>query len=103
MFILNHNFWTRNARKSIKGSKDWDSSLVYNENFSETLWPSSWALGHATWAKLTLKLLHLWRKSQKMHNPQPKIFFRVQSTWLADPFEPWNSSLVQSAEELGRR
>ena len=39
MFILNHNFWTRNARKSIKGLKDSDSSLVSNENFSETLWP----------------------------------------------------------------
>jgi len=26
----------------------------------------------------------------------------VQSTRLADPFEPLNSSLVQSAEELGR-
>jgi len=27
LFILDHNFWTRNARKSIKGSKDSDSSL----------------------------------------------------------------------------
>jgi len=38
-------------------------------------------------------------------NPQPptkKIFFQVQSTRLADPFEPLNSSLAQSAEELGR-
>jgi len=38
----------RNARKSIKGLKDLDSSLVSNKNFSETLWPSSWALGQAT-------------------------------------------------------
>ena len=28
MFILDHNCWTRNARKSIKGSKDSDSSIV---------------------------------------------------------------------------
>jgi len=37
-------------------------------------------------------------------NPQPpsKNFFRVKSTRLADPFEPLNSSLAQSAEELGR-
>jgi len=102
MFILNHNFWTRNARKSIKGSKDLDSSLVSNENFSETLWPSGWALGQVTWAKMTLNLLYLWRQSQKIRNPQPKIFFQVQSTRLADPFELLNSSLVQSAEELGR-
>jgi len=37
-------------------------------------------------------------------NPHPptKNFFQVQSTRLADPFEPLNSSLAQSAEELGR-
>jgi len=34
-------------------------------------------------------------------HPQPKEFFRVQSTRLADPFEPLNSSLAQSAEKLG--
>jgi len=65
---------------SIKGSKDSDSSLVSNENFSETVWPSGWALGQATWAKSTPNLLHLWRQSQKIHTPQPKNFFRVQST-----------------------
>jgi len=75
LFILDHNFSTRNARKLIKGSKDLDSSLVSNENFRETLWPSGWALGQATWAKMTLKLLHLWCQSQKIHIPQPKIFF----------------------------
>jgi len=37
----------------------------------------------------------------KNPQPQPKIFFRVQSTRLADPFEPLNSSLAQSVEELG--
>jgi len=41
LFILDHNFGTRNARKLIKGSKDSDSSLVSNESFSEILWPSS--------------------------------------------------------------
>jgi len=59
----------------IKGSKDSDSSLVSDKNFSETLWPSGWALGHATWAKMTLKLLHLWQQSQTIHTPQPKNFF----------------------------
>jgi len=35
-------------------------------------------------------------------NPQTPTqkFFRVQSTRLANPFEPLNSSLVQSSEEL---
>ena len=38
----------------------------------------------------------------KNPHPQAKIFFRVQSTRLANLFEPLNSSLAQSAEELGR-
>ena len=39
---------------------------------------------------------------KKKPHPQEKIFFRVQSTRLADPFESLNSSLAQWAEELGR-
>jgi len=85
----------------IKGSKDSDWSLVSNKNFSETLWPSGWALGQVTWAKMTPKLFHLWRQSQKIPTPQPQNFFRDQSTRVADPFQPLNSSLAQSAEELG--
>jgi len=61
----------------IKGSKDLDSSLVSNENFSETRWPSDWALGQATLAKMTPKLLHLWRQSQKIRIPQPKNIFLI--------------------------
>jgi len=75
LFILDHNVWTRNARKSIKVSKDSVSSLLSNENFSETLWPIGWDLGQATWAKMTPKLLHLLRQSQKIRTPQPKYFF----------------------------
>jgi len=74
LFILDHKFSTRNARKLIKDSKDSDSSLASNENFSEILWPSGWALGPATWAKTAQKLLHLWCHSQKSRNPQPKNF-----------------------------
>ena len=70
-----HNFWSRNARKSIKGSKDSDSNLVSNENFSEILSLSSWAVGQVTWAKIAPKLLHLCCHSQKIRNPQPKNFF----------------------------
>jgi len=52
LFVLDHNFSTRNARKLIKGSKDSDSSLVSNQNLCEILWPSGWALGQVTWAKM---------------------------------------------------
>jgi len=77
-FILDHNFWTRNARKSIKGSKNSDLSLVSNENFSEILRSSSWALGQVRCAEITLKLLHLWRYDvthKKSATSNQKIFF----------------------------
>jgi len=75
----------------------WQQLIIYQ--ICQKLFPF---LGQATWSKMTSKLLHLWRHSQKICNPQPNIFFRVPSTRLADPFEPLNSSLAQSAEELGR-
>jgi len=63
----------------IKGSKDSGLGLVSNENISKILWPSGWTLGQVTWAKMTQKLLHLWRHSQKIHTPQPKkIFFECR-------------------------
>jgi len=71
MFILNHNLWTRNVGKSIKGSKDSHLSLVSNEKFSEILWPSGWALGQATGAKIAPKPLHY----EKSATPNQKIFF----------------------------
>jgi len=37
LFILDHNFWTRNIRKLIKGSKDSDSSLVSNKTSAKYL------------------------------------------------------------------
>jgi len=54
-----------------KGQKDSDSSLVSNENFSKTLWPSGWALGQATWAKnyFTYDISH-----KKFTSPNQKIF-----------------------------
>jgi len=48
------------------------------------------------------KITSLMTSVTKNPHPQPKKFFRVQSTRLADPFESLNSSLAQSAEELGR-
>jgi len=83
---LDHNFWTQNPSRSSKLSKDSDCSLVSNKNFSEILpsnglgpWPCEVGQG-------SLKALHLWRHSQKIHTPQPKNFFRVHTRRLATSF-----------------
>jgi len=62
---LDHNFWTRNARKLIKGSKDLDFSLVSNENFSEILLSSGLGLrpnevGQKKRTVLSLLVVLLW-------------------------------------------
>jgi len=95
LFILDYNFWTRNARKSIKGSKDSDSSLFSNENFSEMLWPSSWALVQVTWAKIDQNYF-----TYDVTHKKTKKIFVVQTRRVAELFEPLNSSLAQSAEEI---
>jgi len=93
LFIADHNFGPRNARKSIKGSKNLDSSLVFNENFSKTLWPKhfGWVLGQETWAKMALKLLHLWRHSKKSATPNQKIFFKCRLEDRPIRLSPWTA------------
>jgi len=59
----------------IKGSKDSDSSLVSNENFSETLWLSGWALGQATMSQNDPKTTSLMTSVTKNPHPLTKIFF----------------------------
>jgi len=82
-----------------KAQKDSDSSLVSNENFSEILWPSSWALSQVSWAKMAQKLLHLNDITHKKFATRNQKFVWVQTRWLADLFEPLNNSLAQLVEE----
>jgi len=75
LFILDRNFWNRNTRKSIKGSKDSDSSLVSNENFSETLWPSGWALRPSSMRQNDHKTISLMTSVTNNPHPSTKKFF----------------------------
>jgi len=58
----------------IKGSKDLDSSLVSNENFSKVVWPSGWALGQVTWANMP-KNYFTYDVTHKRSAPRTKNFF----------------------------
>ena len=104
MFILDHNFWSRNAEKSIKGSKYLDSSLVSNENFNKILWPRGWALGQATWAKWP-KNYFTFDVSQKICNPKPKVFLqcRLEDCWSIWAFEQLFSAVGSRAMALVRQ
>ena len=75
MFILYHNFWTKNAGKLIKVSKDTDSSLVCNKNFSEIHPSSGWAQVRYQQAKMAKNLPYLWHHSQKNETENQTFFF----------------------------
>jgi len=60
------------------------------------------AQGQAKWAKVAKKSSTYDITHKKTAPPKQRNYFWVQSTRMADPFEPLNSSLAQSAEELGR-
>jgi len=79
----------QNAGKSIKGSKDSDSSLVSHENFIETLWPSGWALGQVTWAKMAQKLLMT--SLTQILQPPTKKFFECRLEDLPNLLRVWTA------------
>jgi len=77
-----------------------DSSLASNENFSETLLSSGWALGQITsMGQNGQKPTSLMTSLKKKKKPKPKIF-SLETQRLAQSFEGLNSSLAQSLEEL---
>ena len=99
---LHHNFWTRNPSRSSKVSKDSDCSLVSSKNFSEILQPNGWRLKPGKVGQGSLKVLYLWRHSQKPASPKQKIFFRVQTRRLATSFETFTGSVEHTRPEKFR-
>ena len=99
---LHHNFWTRNPSRSSKVSKDSDCSLVSSKNFSEILPPNGWRPGSGKVGQGGLKVLHLWRHSQKNSPPKQKNFFwkkRVPTRRLAASFETFTGSVEHTRLE----
>jgi len=52
-----------------------DCSLESSKNFIEILPPNGWRSGPGKLGQGGLKVLHLWRHSQKNRTPQAKKFF----------------------------
>ena len=94
------NLGTRNLRKSIKGSKDSDSSLEYNQTLSHNFGPLSGWWHH----KRTTKKSKTYPFSNDTHRkPRTQIsnvFFSVQTIRLDESFKASNSSLSCSSGEL---
>ena len=93
-----HNFGSRYASKSIKGSQNAHYRLVSKKN-----WAKKWLI------RLAPRARHNWPKTRK-HAPsmttarkpqtQNEIFFLIWARRRAESAEGLNSSLAQSAGEL---
>ena len=106
MFILDYNFWSRNVKMSIKGSKESDSSLVSNENFSKILWPSGWALAQATWTKMAQNYFTYDVTHKKSATPNQKFFFECRledDSWCHWALEQLSSACGGGARILVRQ
>ena len=99
MVSLDHNFWTQNPSRSSKVSKDSDCSLVTNKNLSEILPSNGWCPGPRKVGQGALKVLHLWRHSQKTRTPNQKNF-RVHSRRLAASFDTSTRSVICTGAEI---
>jgi len=91
-----HNFGYRYARKSFKGSKDADFTLVSEKILSHNNGPIGWGPGPG---KGSQKHPHLWCPPENPHRKR-KIFFSISAARLAESAEGLNSSLARAPGEL---
>jgi len=88
-WFLSHNFTSRYASKSVKGSKDSISSQESKKTLSKKNFVLAWGPG-----KVGPNMLSLWRNTQRTQNPSQKIFFTISSWRLAEFVEGLINSLA---------
>jgi len=98
---MSHNFPSRYARKSIKGSVDVDFDLVFNETLSPKNGPLGRRPGPGKDGQNNEKTpLLVTFPPEKLKPKTKKFFFSILTTRLAESVEGLNSSLAQSPGEL---
>jgi len=73
---------------------------VSSKNFSEILPPNGWRPGPGKVGQGGLKVLQLWRHSQKTRNPQAYNFSWVQTRRLTLSFDASTRSVTQTGAEI---
>jgi len=99
---MGHNFRSRYARKSFKGSKDADFGLVSTKILSQNNGTMGWVPGPGKGGQKKQKHPHLQRSPQRTPNRKRKPFFSISSRRLAESEDGLDSSLAQSGGKLQR-
>jgi len=99
MFFLGHNFGSRHARRSSKGSIDAGDYLVSTKSFSQNLGPLYWRPGPVKFGQKN--------ENTPLCEPVPgepltqiKKFFFIEPRRLAASVEGLNNSLAVAADGL---
>jgi len=94
---MSHNFRSRYARKSIKGSIDADFDRVFNKTLSPKNGPLGQRPGPGKDGQNNSKTSLLWRSPRKSSNPKRKKFFITfdyKTCWIRKGFEQLSSSIA---------
>jgi len=96
---LGHNFGSRHARRSSKGSIDAGYYLVSKKSFSQNFDPLNWRSGPVKVGQKTEKKT-LCKPFPGEPLTQIKIFFLIEPRRLAASAKGLNNSLARAAGEL---
>ena len=84
-WFLCHNFGSRYARKSIKGSKDSDNSLVSKKNSSQKIGSLDWRLWPGKVGRKNAKAPPLVTSPRGVPRPEKNFFFQSELEDLLNP------------------
>jgi len=95
--FLGHNFGSRHARKSSKGSIDAGDYLVSTKSFSQNFGPLNWRPEPVKVGQKTENTPILRARPKRTPHPNQKRFFKIEPRRLAASVESLNNSLAIAA------
>ena len=100
MRFLGHNFGSRHARRSSKGSIDVGDHVVFKKRLSQNFGTLDWRPGPVKVSQKKRNTPTLRASPRQTPHPNQKFFFLIEPRSLATSVEGLNNSLAIAAGEL---
>jgi len=100
MGFLGHNFGSRQARRSSKGSIDADDRLVSKTSLRQNFGPWDWRPGRVKVGQKNENTPTLRASPRRTPHPNQKMFFLIEPRRLSASVEGLNTSVAEAAGEL---